>query len=64
VYVKGGLNKIVNSADDVIFKQSSIDKAFTKHCADFGKYADGTFNTAFKLSDNQFKYLLESGDVK
>ena len=110
---EGGLNKIVNSADDVVFKQSSIDKAFTKHSADFGKYADGskaslqqfqndvsnlinngiqksgtwkgvegthiynattkqwafvnadgTFNTAFKLSDNQFKYLLESGVVK
>lgn len=111
--LEGGVNKIVNSADDVVFKQSSIDKAFTKHSADFGKYADGskaslqqfqndvsnlinngiqksgtwkgvegthiynattkqwafvnadgTFNTAFKLSDNQFKYLLESGVVK
>lgn len=26
--------------------------------------SDGTFNTAFKLSDSQFKYLLETGVVK
>jgi hypothetical protein len=105
--------KIIKSADDVIFKQSSIDKAFGKHAADFGKYPDGsnasvklfvndvkklintgiqksgtwygrqgthiynpttrqwafinldgTFNTALKLSPDQFKYLIETGAVR
>ncbi|MCI9287857.1 MAG: hypothetical protein HFJ57_07935 [Clostridia bacterium] len=26
--------------------------------------SDGTFNTAFKLSDTQYKYLIETGDVR
>jgi hypothetical protein len=105
--------KAVNNVDEVIFKQSSLDKAFTKHKNDFGSYpdgskssvelfrkdisqlintgiqkqgkyrsfegthiynastrqwtfinSDGTLNTAFKLSETQFKYLLETGVVK
>lgn len=115
--VKGVENKdtgkFVNNADDVVFKQSSIDKAFSKHRNDFGNYpdgsktsvqlfkndvselinigvqkqgkyrnfegthiyneetkqwtfinSDGTMNTAFKLSESQYKYLVEKGVVK
>lgn len=107
------MEKIVKGSEDITFKQSSIDKAFTKHGSDFGNYndgskaslqqfqndicnlinngiqkpgtwkgvegthiydiatklwvfinADGTFNTAFKLSDIQLKYLQENGVVK
>lgn len=106
-------NKLIKSADDVVFNQKSIDKAFGKHSGDFGKYPDGksasvgqfkndlkdfietntqksgtyygnqgthiynestqqwvfvnsdsTFNTAFKLSPDQFKYLIETGVVR
>lgn len=105
--------KFIKSADEVIFNQSSIDKAFSKHRDDFGNYPDGskasvelfkkdiselintgvqkqgiyrndegthiynettkqwtfinldgTMNTAFKLSDVQFKYLIETGVVR
>ncbi len=108
-----GTGKFVNNADDVVFKQSSIDKAFSKHSNDFGNYpdgskssvelfkndvselintgvqkqgkyrnvegthiynettkqwtfinSDGTMNTAFKLSESQYKYLVEKGVVK
>ena len=108
-----GTNKIIKNAKDVIFNQSSLDKAFSKHSGDFGKYpdgskvsiqhfredvsklintgtqksgswkgvqgthvynmstrqwafinADGTFNTAFRLSRDQFDYLLKTGVVK
>ena len=45
-----GAGKTVKSADYVVFNQSSIDKAFTKHRGDFGNYADGS-----KASVNQFK---------
>ncbi|TDL32829.1 hypothetical protein E2R51_09160 [Jeotgalibacillus sp. S-D1] len=105
--------KIVKNAEDVVFKQSSLDKAFSKHKNDFGSYpdgskssvdlfkndvselintgvqkqgkyrniegthiynettkqwtfinSDGTLNTAFKLSDKQVAYLIETGVVK
>lgn len=108
-----GPGKLINNANDVVFKQSSLDKAFTKHRDDFGIYpdgskssveifkndvselidtgvqkqgkyrtiegthiynettkqwvfinSDGTMNTAFKLSDSQHKYLIETGVVK
>ncbi|NME07822.1 colicin D domain-containing protein, partial [Psychrobacillus sp. BL-248-WT-3] len=108
-----GTGKFISSADDVVFKQSSIDKAFSKHRKDFGSYpdgskssvelfkndvselintgvrkqgkyrnvegthiynednkqwtfinSDGTMNTAFKLSDSQYKYLIDKGVVK
>ncbi|PVC66652.1 hypothetical protein C2I27_16905 [Priestia megaterium] len=111
--VAKGTGKFVNNADDVVFKQNSIDKAFSKHRNDFGSYpdgskssvelfkndvselintgvqkqgkyrnvegthiynettkqwtfinSDGTMNTAFKLSDSQYKYLIEKGVVK
>ncbi|WP_353479631.1 pre-toxin TG domain-containing protein [Priestia aryabhattai] len=111
--VAKGTGKFVHNADDVVFKQSSIDKAFSKHRNDFGSYpdgskssvelfkndvselintgvqkqgkyrnvegthiynettkqwtfinSDGTMNTAFKLSDSQYKYLIEKGVVK
>lgn len=101
------------SVDDVSYRQSSIDKAFSKHSGDFGVYpdgskasvelfkndlnnlletgvqksgtwygnqgthvynpttkqwafynADGSFNTAFKLSESQLKYLIETGVVR
>ena len=110
---KGAGNKIIKSADDVSYRQSSFDKAFSKHKGDFGSYpdgsnaskalfkndinnllenglqksgtyratpgthvynpstrqwafynADGSFNTAFKLSPDQYKYLIETGVVK
>jgi len=108
-----GTVKFVSNAENVVFKQSSLDKAFTKHKNDFGSYpdgskssvelfkndiselintgvqkqgkyrnvegthiyneatkqwtfinSDGTLNTAFKLSDIQLKYLIETGVVK
>lgn len=108
-----GTGKIIKSADNVIFKQSSLDKAFSKHSKDFGNYKDGsnasvnkfkqdimhlintgnqklgtwkgvkgthiynektrqwafinengTFNTAFKLDDRQWGYLIKTGAVK
>ena len=111
--VSKGTGKLVKNADDVVFKQSSIDKAFSKHRNDFGSYpdgskssvelfkndvselinsgvqkqgkyrnvegthiynettkqwtfinSDGTMNTAFKLSESQYKYLVEKGVVK
>ena len=111
--IGGAGSKIIESSDKVTFRQSSIDKAFGKHSADFGVYPDGSkasvelfkndiknlintgtqksgtyratagthiynpstkqwvfinfdgsFNTAFKLSVDQFKYLIETGVVK
>ena len=105
--------KIIKRIDDVFYGQSSLDKAFSKHAADFGTYPDGSnaskilfkndinkllkgglqksgtyratqgthvynpstrqwaffnldgsFNTAFKLSTDQYKYLIETGVVK
>ncbi|WP_020620880.1 hypothetical protein [Paenibacillus daejeonensis] len=56
-------NRIIQSADDVVFNQSSIDKAFGKHRTDFGNYPDGK-SASVNLFKNDVKNLIETGTGK
>ena len=55
--------KFIESADGVIFKQNSVDKAFGKHRNDFGVYPDGS-NTSVNAFIEDVKKLINSGSQK
>ncbi|MED4013181.1 hypothetical protein P4606_21075 [Priestia aryabhattai] len=61
--VAKGTGKFVNNADDVVFKQSSIDKAFSKHRNDFGSYPDGS-KSSVELFKNDVSELINTGVQK
>ena len=53
-------DKIIRSMDDINYGQSSLDKAFSKHSADFGAYSDGS-NTSKGLFKSDINNLLKTG---
>ena len=57
---EGAGNKIISSVDDINYGQSSLDKAFSKHSADFGAYSDGS-NLSKDLFKSDINNLLETG---
>ena len=58
--VEGAGSKIIRSADDINYGQSSLDKAFSKHSGDFGTYSDGS-NVSKDLFRNDLDNMLETG---
>ncbi|MPM58556.1 hypothetical protein SDC9_105387 [bioreactor metagenome] len=57
---EGAGDKIIRSADDINYGQSSLDKAFSKHSADFGTYSDGS-DVSKDLFKSDLNNLLETG---
>jgi hypothetical protein len=60
---EGAGDKIIISGDNINYGQSSLDKAFSKHSADFGTYQDGS-NASKELFKNDINNLLENGVQK
>ncbi|SMC80299.1 colicin D domain-containing protein [Papillibacter cinnamivorans] len=58
-----GTGQTIKNIDDVNYGQSSLDKAFSKHSADFGTYPDGS-NASRELFKSDINDLLRSGIQK